>query len=100
MKDYTPTYPDRKMQELWAVVNSRTVRRVQCFENTNAPNTFWVPELGYTLTLDAHLFTTRSEASMEARERAQRELKDAIEAMRYWIGNDETYDMVEGILYG
>lgn len=52
----------RKSKQFWAVTDYNTVELVTGWECNNQESYWWVPDLGFTMTVGAHLFETEREA--------------------------------------
>jgi hypothetical protein len=65
---------ERKSKQWWAIDDFWNIKLVTGFECPPDPDHWWVPELGYTLTVGHHLFNT----SRAARRMAMTKLKSNI----------------------
>lgn len=65
MKDYTKSYKNREMRELWTTSDYRAVQ-VQGFScKPENPDYWWCPELGFSISEKHHVFKTESDAWKE-----------------------------------
>lgn len=77
MKDFSNQYPKRHFDVMFYVDDDALkVRKVQAFicENNDSR---WVPEMGYSVSPNFHVFWTKEEAEKALRKMARRELPEA-----------------------
>lgn len=82
MKDFSGQYPKRHFDVMfYADGDALKVRKVQAFD-CQGNDTRWVPEVGYSMSVEHHLFMSRGRAEKALYKMATRELPDAERRLR------------------
>lgn len=81
----TSTVTERATKKFWAIDDFWNVVEVTGYECPPSDERWWVPELGYTLTIGHHLFDGKSDAramAIKKLESAIEDLKRALDRLR------------------
>lgn len=77
----TPSTQERQSKQFWAVDDTWEVVFVTGYECPPNDDTWWVPELGYSLSDKYHLFATAREARTHAMDKLESNIADLQRAL-------------------
>lgn len=82
MAEIKEQQPQRASKQFWAVDDFWQVVFVTGYECPPSDDTWWVPELGYSLSTNHHLFATAQEARAHAEDKLESNIADLQRALQ------------------
>jgi hypothetical protein len=72
----------RKSKQFWAVTDDHLIKFVTGWECPASEGMWWVPELGYSMSVGIHLFISKQAAKNKALREIQEEREDLTKSER------------------